>query len=212
MQHCTTTIDALPITVDLSSAQLEVVSGGGADAPALEIPSSYDGVGPAVLRGLGVQLLLFAGFEVDASGRWALSSGRRNASLGDRVGFIAPTWKGGVLEYGSLTRRGWGLDGVTSAGHLSAALARVGLKRAHYDGAATSALRAMLDWRLPEPSDSPPPSRDEPVALLVFAFDATPDCRSVDDCPRPGPTNELLAANSVVRFDVKLSSVVTASD
>ena len=32
--------------------------------------------------------------------------------------------------------------------------------------------------------------------LLVLSFDATPDCRSLADCPRPGPTNELLAASA----------------
>ena len=34
------------------------------------------------------------------------------------------------------------------------------------------------------------------VTLLVLSFDATPSCRGLDDCPLPGPSNELLAATA----------------
>eukprot|EP00439_Symbiodinium_sp_Y106_P051578 s1829_g6.t2 len=56
-------------------------------------------------------------------------------------------------------------------------------------GDGSVALRAMLSWRLP--ATAPPPL---PSALLAFSFDATPQCHSLQDCPFPGPSNELLAA------------------
>eukprot|EP00971_Amphidinium_carterae_P307122 6103670-Amphidinium_carterae.1 len=52
------------------------------------------------------------------------------------------------------------------------------------------ALQAMLTWKLP-PVPLPVLS-----ALFIFSFDATPLCRALRDCTRPGPTNELLAATA----------------
>ena len=69
----------------------------------------------------------------------------------------------------------------------------VGLDAEDFDGDARAALREMLTWRLPERRSL---SDTASLTLLVLSFDATPDCRSVDDCPRPGPSNELLAATA----------------
>ena len=36
--------------------------------------------------------------------------------------------------------------------------------------------------------------------MLIFSFDATPGCRSLEDCPTPGPSNELLAATAAAAY------------
>lgn len=78
----------------------------------------------------------------------------------------------------------------TTVGSLARALEDVGLSADDFDETARAALREMLTWRLPEAAEQRSLSDADTLTLLVLSFDATPDCRSVDDCPRPGPSSE----------------------
>lgn len=171
---------------------------------------------PAVMRSLGVQLMLFGGHIRGADGVWR----RRDdepVSLADRVSAIAPTWKaGGVLDYswpgerarggvsdggslgGVFDRSALGSEGghgaPTQVSQLARTLERLGLESTDFDAPARATLRHMLTWRLPPPAERLAPTSE--LTLLVLSFDATPDCVSVADCLRPGPTNELLAVTA----------------
>lgn len=83
-----------------------------------------------------------------------------------------------------------------TVGSLSRGLERVGLRADDFDEPARIALREMLTWSLPAASEKLQLSSTRALTTLVLSFGATADCRSVDDCPRPGPTNELLAATA----------------
>ena len=188
------------------------VSSGGSSRLAKLLPKDLDGVASrTTLRALGVQLLLFGGFRPTTSG-WQRSE-RPPASLLERVDLVAPTWKPrGLVDYswppgpsppvgapelslfGASAAPPLAVPGVgTTVGSLARALEGVGLDAEDFDGDARAALREMLTWRLPERRGL---SDTASLTLLVLSFDATPDCRSVDDCPRPGPSNELLAATA----------------
>ena len=72
---------------------------------------------------------------------------------------------------------------------LLVALEAQGFKLKDLDVMAAHTLQRMLSWRLPEM-----PSANSFQAMLAFSFDATRACHSLLQCPRPGPSNELLAA------------------
>ena len=82
------------------------------------------------------------------------------------------------------------VDAGESVASLSAALAAHGLDLARLEASSQRALRAMLTWHLPATRAT----AQLKTAVLAFSFDATRSCRSLHDCPRPGPSNELLAA------------------
>ena len=185
------------------------------------LPHDLDELGsPEVVKALGVQLLLFAGWHPSATG-W-----KQNApppsSLSKRVDLVAPTWKPrGNIDYSwpsSLDNPTVGADGSVSlfaaaasatlglpgagstVASLASALEGIGLDAStDYDDEARHALVEMLTWRLPLVSQTvrlQSGAEAEEVTLLVLSFDATPQCRSVSDCPKPGPANELLAATA----------------
>ena len=168
------------------------------------LPLDLDAVWPvpsmgrtAFLDSVGVVLLLFAGCDPDASG-WTLP--KRPLSLAEREERIRPTWKGGGLDY-SLDSMPASPDGPSSplrlhnlaSGHwapgagstmasLVAALEARGLRPSHFDGV-RPVVREMLSWQLPaHGSGFPLPEPSSRDALLVFSFDATPRCHSVEDC------------------------------
>jgi hypothetical protein len=167
---------------------------------------------PAVMRALGVQLLLFGNFAPTGRG-WQ----RRPlplASLDERVDRIAPTWKsGGRVEYAwpvaaqpQQTEAALSLfdaaaapalaDAGASVGGLVRVLEDIGLRASDFDEAARAALVEMTTWRLPADTDTLQLNGSADLTLLVLSFDATRACVAVDDCPTPGPSNELLAATA----------------
>ena len=207
---CCATIGLLGVAYAMRSHSS--LSSGGSSRLAKLLPKDLDGVASrTTLRALGVQLLLFGGFRPTTSG-WQRSK-RPPASLLERVDLVAPTWKPrGLVDYswppgpsppvgapelslfGASAAPPLAVPGVgTTVGSLARALEGVGLDAEDFDGDARAALREMLTWRLPERRGL---SGTASLTLLVLSFDATPDCRSVDDCPRPGPSNELLAATA----------------
>ena len=163
-----------------------------------------------VMRALAVQLLLFGGFHPTGSGSWQRGA-HPPASLADRVDAIAPTWKpGGRLNYewpaeGSLqydrplTLFAWQPgDPVYPPRTVRATasnLEAIGLRPSDFDAPARAALGEMMTWRNPQPAVELERDASE-LTLLVLSFDATPQCRSLSDCPQPGPSNELLAATA----------------
>lgn len=165
----------------------------------------------AVIGAVGVQLLLFGGFVPDAAGGWRRDV-RPPTTLADRLERIAPTWKGGRVDYswdapaagggalslfGASRARATAVHGAgATVRSLGGALEAAGLRASDFDETAQRAVREMLRWRLPA-SGAPTAAPDGPVRLLVFSFDATPGCRSVADCATPGPANELLAATAL---------------
>ena len=72
----------------------------------------------------------------------------------------------------------------------------LGLAASDFDTEARAALSEMLAWRFSPTTEQLQVPTHGSLTLLVLSFDATPDCRSVADCPRPGPSNELLAATA----------------
>ncbi len=165
------------------------------------LPADLDALESAgVLGAVGAQLLLFAGFVRGADDAWTPPDPARPIdSLGARLAAITPTWKGGAIDYAREAP-----DGIFSAGKsikpakptvrsLARSLSALGLHPSHYDAEARRCVREMLTWNLPPPTT---PRHESAPLLLVFSFDATPDCIDVDRCSRPGPTNELLAATA----------------
>ena len=177
---------------------------------------------PTIISALGVQLLLFGGFVPGPDG-WVQDM-VPPASLLERIDRIAPTWKPrGNIDYSwpspsdpppstnsslsnnsplrlfstpqTLAVRGAG----ASVESLADALEQLGLRAADFDAPSRFALREMLTWRIDE-TQAMGTARDlylgGDLILLALSFDATPNCRSFDDCPRPGPSNELLAATA----------------
>lgn len=204
-------------------------SSQGASAPALleaaqpglrSLPSDLDGFSPGsmtremFLNAVAAQIMLFAGFS-PTSGRWLRTPARK--SFSQRMESIQPTWKGGQVNYSPDATGATGglplfkiansgqtaLNAGSTVRSMLASLAARGLRDEDLDSDAWQALSAMLSWRLP--GTAPPPL---PSALLAFSFDATPQCHSLQDCPLPGPSNELLAAtvehlwNTSERFKV----------
>ena len=194
---------------------------GSSESPLAKLlPSDLDALNSReVMNAMGAQLLFFGGFVAGADG-WR--RGRPPASLQQRVDLIAPSWKpGGRIDYAwpwspegyqpdpkagiqlfNLGSHRWpsplAIGAGTTMRSLANALERLGLRADDFDRQSRTALSEMLTWRLPAAServrldDTP----DALLTLLVLSFDATPDCRAVDDCARPGPTNELLAATA----------------
>ena len=176
------------------------------------LPTDLDALSnPTIIGALGVQLLLFGGFAPTATG-WRRKQ-RPPASLLERVDLIAPTWKpGGKIDYswpgtgGPAESSTWSLfeaatkpplaNAGATVGSLARALEGLGLRADDFDSEARIALHEMLTWRLPVESEQLALSTTRNLTLLILSFDATPDCRSVDDCQRPGPSNELLAATA----------------
>ena len=184
------------------------------------LPADLDALAsPTILSALGVQLLLFGGFEPNATG-WR--RGRPPASLKERVDLVTPTWKkplGRGVDYGwpgdaSISanytdRRRWALplfaaadelrrsSALTTVHSLSLALEGVGLSASDFDDDARAALREMMAWRMPGAERVALSSAGD-LTLLIFSFDgAKPGgCSSVLDCAQPGPANELLAATA----------------
>ena len=157
----------------------------------------------AVMRSLSVQLLRFGGYTMDAGGAWHRSQPIENLSA--RVARITPTWKpGGHLDYSwssedGVFSRSWAVPHSVSSRTVQEVIKSVeaiGLRADDFDAPARAALTHMMTWRVPMPPKEEQLVTDSVVSLLVLSFDATPDCRSVVDCPRPGPTNELLAATA----------------
>lgn len=165
-----------------------------------------------IIGGLGVQLLLFGGFVKQADGKWRRDTTMPSPmTLRDRLNRITPTWKpGGRLDYtyydGVPTRRTdrvsvFGdalITGTSSVSELATTLEAMGLTPEDFDAFARAALRTMLSWRLPreEEEEESMSTFSDDVALFVFSFDATPSCFTVEHCPLPGPTNEMLAATA----------------
>lgn len=185
------------------------------------LPTDLDALeSTTVIGALGVQLLLFGGFTPTASG-WRRAQ-HPPPSLADRVDLVAPTWKArGRVDYawpGSASVLELGESGplrplplfaaasepplaVPAAGKtvrsLAQALSGIGLSADDFpDDRTRAALIEMLTWRLPAASERLALSRTANLTLLVLSFDATPHCTSVEDCAKPGPTNELLAATA----------------
>mmetsp|Transcript_21694 Transcript_21694/g.35785 ORF Transcript_21694/g.35785 Transcript_21694/m.35785 type:complete len:454 (-) Transcript_21694:228-1589(-) len=177
------------------------------------LPSDLDALASHTTIGvLGVQLLLFGGFRPTTMG-WKRSE-HPPASLLERVDLIAPTWKPrGRVDYSwpgsdapphaklslfsAISAPPFAVHRVgTTVASLARALEGIGLTADDFDGAARIALREMLTWSLPVASRQLSLSKTKDLTLLVLSFDATPNCRSVDDCPQPGPSNELLAATA----------------
>ena len=184
------------------------------------LPNDLDQLeSPTIISALGVQLLLFSGWQPRAGG-WQRSP-RAPTSLAERVDLVAPTWKpGGSVDYSegasrsaellpgaatlplfaASTSAALSVPGAgTTVSSLARALEGLGLDAdADLDSEARRALVEMLTWRLPVSSEDLKLSTGarEDLTLLVLSFDATPLCKSVDDCPQPGPSNELLAATA----------------
>jgi len=86
------------------------------------------------------------------------------------------------------------------------------------DAPSQQALHAMLSWNLPPnkhgeeaatgdlSSWNDNDNNNDDMVLFIFSFDATPVCYSVEDCPLPGPSNELLAATAY-RFAQNQTSI-----
>lgn len=186
------------------------------------LPSDLDALqSPAVIIGLGVQLLLFGGWvpREGSNGGWVRAA-RPPASLQERVHLITPTWKaGGRLDYSwpasssapSSTAASLSLFAAASTPRLAVpgvgATVRsvadaledgVGLRASDFDAPARAALVEMMTWTLPPSANrlELDDSTGAHLTLLVLSFDATPDCASVADCNQPGPSNELLAASA----------------
>jgi len=157
-----------------------------------------------IIGGLGVQLLLMGGFEKTSNGEWARGDDTTRLSTEDRLLRITPTWKGGHVDYSydnpnaaQISVFGDALDAGISVAELADKLQDMGLHAEDFDTDSRAAISTMLSWNLPF-TDTILETDD--VTLLVFSFDATPLCRTVDDCPYPGPTNELLAATAAQFF------------
>jgi len=178
-------------------------------------PEDLDAIeSQAIVGALGVQLLLFGGFTPSELG-WRHSP-RVPTTLQERVDLIAPTWKpGGRCDYSwhaaTTPPRKSDADvlslfapppallvqgGSTTVRSLTRALEATGLRASDFDGAARAAIVESLTWRLPASSERLVLNSSGDLTLLVLSFDATAECRSVRDCERPGPTNELLAATA----------------
>ena len=110
-------------------------------------------------------------------------------------------WRGGVPLFALPKIIVPGAPAPTTVAALAAALELVhGVTAAEFDAGARAQLHEMFTWKLPPPAaagGAPPPR-----AMLIFSFDATPACRSLDDCPTPGPANELLAATAAAAYAV----------
>lgn len=158
-----------------------------------------------VVGATGVQLLLFAGFVPDvATGGWARDA-QPPRTLAERERRIRPTWKpGGQLSYSlgaagqprslfGLAQRS--LPPASTVGELCSALEAVGLTEEDV-GDDGGVARQMLTWDAPPEPEAGPLLASSRVTLLVLSFDATAECRTLLDCLRPGPTNELLAATA----------------
>lgn len=147
---------------------------------------------PTIVQALGVQLLLFGGFEPTGSG-WQRRP-RAPQSLAERVDWIAPTWKPrGRLSYEwsgcPATDAG---DGILCLFHaastppltvplagpttrsLARALEGLGLSAADFDEPARAALREMLTWQMPPATRQLRLSHSADLTLLVLSFDAVP--------------------------------------
>jgi len=201
----------------------------GAHGLASLLPADIDALeSPTITAALGVQLLLFGGFRQSSQG-W-LRAASPPTSLQERVDLVAPTWKaGGRLDYSwpssgsdppvasamdandaplSLFAAGAALADLgagTTVQSLTRTLEGIGLRANDFDGAAREALVEMLTWRLPAASERLVLHDSADLALLALSFDATPDCRSLVDCSRPGPSNELLAATAREFVERRLS-------
>eukprot|EP00966_Prymnesium_polylepis_P299208 6913546-Prymnesium_polylepis.1 len=184
------------------------------------LPHDLDGLpdNQVVLAATGVQLLLFGGFELSPSHGWVRTARHPPTTLAERLERITPTWKtaaGHGVSYEwpaagespksaplSLFAAACTLPEPAQHATTVRALCRAleddfGLSAQDFEDAQTrSALREMLRWRV---------ASSEPVAwvlasrvkLFVLSFDATRECRSLADCPKPGPSNELLAATAI---------------
>ena len=104
---------------------------------------------------------------------------------------------------------------ATTVRAMCQALERIGLHADDFDGPARRALATMLRWVVDSAAapliskSTSPGARVAPMSstlgllpssrvhLLVLSFDATAACRTLSDCPTPGPTNELLAATAI---------------
>lgn len=170
------------------------------------IPSDLDVLENAqIIGGLGVQLLLLGGFLKENGGDWVRDDSARSLTIEDRLMRITPTWKpSGQLDYShdnpnpsAISVFGDALDAGTSVAQLADRLEGIGLGVQDFDSSSRAAISKMLTWRLPSDKVL---QDDEDVTLLAFSFDATPLCLTVDDCPYPGPTNELLAATAAQFF------------
>lgn len=181
------------------------------------LPTDLDTLGSRrTICALGVQLLLFGGFTHEFSSGWQRPL-HPPASLQERVDLITPTWKArGRVDYTALTDTSAASAASTlslfvAAAELQAALPSIGttvrsladalesgmgMRPSDFDADARVALAEMLTWQLPRASVRQRLSPTGELTLLILSFDATPDCRSVTDCSRPGPTNELLAATA----------------
>lgn len=181
------------------------------------LPNDIDSLQSAdIISAQAVQLLLLGGFVPSATG-WVRDASPPT-SLNDRLERITPTWKGGgKLDYtydadpppGALSLFGLSrapataVPGTgTTVQSLGAALEKVGLRPSDFDAPARHALKEMFTWGLPggkgqggDVAELPLPKAS--LTLLVFSFDATPGCRTVEDCPTPGPSNELLAETAM---------------
>lgn len=158
------------------------------------LPSDLDIIkNRQVMSGLGVQLLLFGGF-VQKETEW-IRADKPPGALRDRLDQITPTWKGGVLDYSYPGAFFDQLNTGPTVAELASTLETIGLGPSDFDKATRIPLSTMLTWKLPPiVQTDPPPEKD--LTLLIFSFDSTPSCRNVNDCPLPGPTNELLAATA----------------
>lgn len=173
------------------------------------LPRDLDDMSPApsigreaFLSAVGAQILLFGGFS-PRTGRWMRDAA--HPSLTERVRRIEPAWKAGNVEYsmdasgsnGTFPLFRLAMSGGTAVGagssvaSLAAALESHGLCGEDFDAEAQGVLRTILSWRLPAHQAY---VAGAATALLAFSFDATPGCRSLKDCPLPGPSNELIAA------------------
>ena len=178
------------------------------------------------MKALGVQLLLFGGWIPimnHTSSRWykdeSLSS---PLTLQERLQRITPTYKpGGSIDYTFDSSTGIFQDEryrITDknnqhqqqhfnsieelTNHLEG---NIGLSVSDFDDhdddndIIRTTLQTMLSWNnihVNTSSLSSSTSLSTPLLLLIFSFDATRSCRSANDCPLPGPTNELLAATA----------------
>ena len=153
------------------------MSSGHSSLAAL-LPNDLDALNsPPIIGALGVQLLLFGGFEPNATGGWSRQRVQPPASLAERVDLIAPTWKfaptrgaRGRVDYTWPEDNGTGpqADGAdislfAAASKLAVpdattkSLARVleeniGLRASDFDDTARAALVKMLTWRVPHES------------------------------------------------------------
>jgi len=158
-----------------------------------------------VIGASAVQLLLFGGFvpSLEVKGGWVRNS--TSISIDERLARITPTWKKGTVSYKydafseefSLFGAAAAMEVGATVRELVSAVENIGLSIDDFpEGMERTVLTEMLRWQVTEPEDLEllPMSR---IFVLVLSFDATPDCLTLDDCPRPGPSNELLAATAI---------------